>query len=87
MVSPALSFKLLEYVQASMYVYVHKHIKCCGSIHTHVYVLLRARCSCLHVCVYASVLLYAYRTKFSCLHVSAFVHVCPCGLATLLPVQ
>lgn len=22
-----------------------------------------------------------------CLHVSAFVHVCPCGLATLLPVQ
>lgn len=32
MVSPALSFKLLEPTQASMYMYIHKYIACGGSI-------------------------------------------------------
>lgn len=32
MVSPALSFKLLEHAQASMYMYIHKYIACGGSI-------------------------------------------------------
>lgn len=32
MVSPALSFKLLEHLQASMYVYIHKYITYGGSV-------------------------------------------------------
>lgn len=68
------------YIQVWVYVLLVHCVPVCMSVH----ILLYTR---THTCVYASVLLCAYRTKCSCLRVSAFVHVCLCGLATLLPVQ